>query len=65
LFLTPYEIVSIGPAAGIIEMIKDACTIDSLKRYGMHTISLIFRKFFEEYKDIQLNTLSNFFNVYF
>jgi phosphatidylinositol 4-kinase len=33
LLLTPYEIVSIGPSSGIIEMIKDASTIDSLKRF--------------------------------
>jgi len=30
--LRPYEIVSIGPLSGIVEMVKDAITIDSLKK---------------------------------
>jgi phosphatidylinositol 4-kinase len=32
LTLTPYEIVSLGPSSGIIEMVRDATTFDSLKR---------------------------------
>jgi len=30
--LTPYETLSLGPSSGIIEVVKDATTIDSLKR---------------------------------
>jgi len=30
--IRPYEIISIGPEAGIVEMVKNATTIDSLKR---------------------------------
>jgi len=33
LFLRPYEILSIGPDCGIVEMVKNSVTLDSLKRY--------------------------------
>ena len=41
-----------GPTYGIIEMVKDACTIDSLKR-----------KIHENYKNV--NNLSNFFCIFY
>ena len=30
--LSTYEVISLGPNYGLIEMVKDAITIDSLKR---------------------------------
>ncbi len=33
LLLTPYEVVSMGPDCGIIEMVKDSITLDKLKRH--------------------------------
>ena len=33
LLLTPYEVVSMGPDCGIIEMVKDAITMDRLKKH--------------------------------
>jgi phosphatidylinositol kinase/protein kinase (PI-3 family) len=30
LILTPYEVISMGPDCGVMEMIKDALTIDGL-----------------------------------
>jgi len=32
LFVYPYEIISMGPNCGIIEMIKDSVSIDRLKQ---------------------------------
>ena len=32
LLLTPYEVLSMGPDQGIIEMVKDSVTFDSLKK---------------------------------
>lgn len=61
LILTPYEIVSLGPSSGILEMVKDSSTIDSLKRFNR--IIILIRKFLTDYKDI--GTFSNFFNIYF
>jgi len=33
LLLTPYEVLSMGPDCGIIEMVKDSITFDKLKKY--------------------------------
>jgi phosphatidylinositol kinase/protein kinase (PI-3 family) len=33
LILRPYEVISLGPTSGIIEMVKDSITIDSLLRH--------------------------------
>lgn len=30
--LSTYEVISLGPHYGLIEMVKDAATIDSLKK---------------------------------
>jgi phosphatidylinositol kinase/protein kinase (PI-3 family) len=32
LLLTPYEVLSMGPDCGIIEIVKEAVTIDNLKK---------------------------------
>ena len=32
LILTPYEVLSMGPDYGILEMVKDSITFDSLKK---------------------------------
>ena len=32
LILTPYEVFTMGPDQGIIEMVKDSITFDSLKK---------------------------------
>lgn len=32
LILTPYEVVSMGPDCGIIEMVRDSITFDKLKK---------------------------------
>lgn len=37
--LTPYEIIPIGPEGCIVEMVKDATSIDSLKK--VRNISLV------------------------
>lgn len=49
--VTIYDIQSLGPSSGIMEMIKDAATIDSLKR-KLNSID----------KDL---TLSDFFHKYY
>jgi phosphatidylinositol 4-kinase B len=33
LLLTPYEVVSMGPDCGIIEMVRDSITFDKLKKH--------------------------------
>jgi phosphatidylinositol kinase/protein kinase (PI-3 family) len=33
LLLTPYEVLSMGPDSGIIEMVKDSITFDKLKKH--------------------------------
>ena len=33
LVLTPYEVLSMGPDSGIIEMVKDSVTFDKLKKF--------------------------------
>ena len=33
LVLTPYEVKSMGPDCGIIEMVKDSITFDKLKKH--------------------------------
>jgi len=33
LVLTPYEVLSMGPDSGIIEMVKDSATFDKLKKF--------------------------------
>ena len=52
LFLYPYEVLSLGPSAGIIEMVKDAITIDNLKQ-----------KLSKSFKDII--SLNQFFQFYY
>lgn len=37
--LTPYEIIPIGPEGCIVEMVKDATSIDSLKKVSLSSIS--------------------------
>ena len=32
LLLTPYEVFSMGPECGIIELVKETVTIDNLKK---------------------------------
>lgn len=49
--LTTYEVLSLGPDYGIIEMIQNATTIDNLKRitsnlYGLINLEQIFVKLF-------------------
>jgi len=31
--MTPYEVLSMGPDCGIIEMVKDSVTFDKLKKH--------------------------------
>ena len=50
--LRPYEVLSLGPDCGVMEMIKDAVTIDALKR-----------KISEHYKD--LTNLNQFFQFHY
>ncbi|EGR27463.1 phosphatidylinositol 4-kinase, putative [Ichthyophthirius multifiliis] len=50
--LTPYEIVSMGPTSGIIEMIKDSVTLADLKK-----------NIYTYYKEI--SDLNNFFEVFY
>lgn len=56
--LTVYEVLSLGPTQGVIQMIKDATTIDALKRNlnGM-ALSEFFHKF---YADRIREALTNF-----
>ncbi|CAD8090552.1 unnamed protein product [Paramecium primaurelia] len=49
--LTTYDIQSLGPSSGIMEMVKDAATIDSLKKKLNSidkdiTLSLFFKKYY-------------------
>jgi phosphatidylinositol 4-kinase len=46
--LTTYEVLSLGPSYGIIQMIRDATTIDSLKR-NLKNTSL--KEFFHSFYD--------------
>lgn len=50
--LRPYEVLSLGPDCGLIEMIKDSITMDALKR-----------KIYENYKD--LSSLNQFFQFHY
>jgi phosphatidylinositol 4-kinase len=52
LTLTPYEVLSMGPDCGIIEMVKDSVTFDKLKKFIKNNFVKTF-------------TLKNFFEMYF
>ena len=52
IFLYPYEVISQNPTSGIIEMVKDAITIDSLKQ-----------KLYQEFK--KTIDLKDYFNYYY
>lgn len=51
LLLTPYEVLSMGPDCGIIEMVKDAVTLDKLKKQLKSDFGRPFslKEFFEVY----------------
>ena len=38
--LTPYEIIPIGPEGCLVEMVKDATSIDSLKKVNLEGLGL-------------------------
>ena len=50
--LTPYEVLSMGPDCGIIEMVKDSVTFDKLKKFLKTDFSKPY-------------TLKEFFEIYF
>ena len=50
--LTPYEIISMGPSAGILEMVKDSVTLADLKK-----------NIYENYEEIK--DLNKFFEVFY
>ena len=52
LMLRPYEIISLGPSYGMMEMVKDSITIDSLKQ-----------KLYKQYGNKV--SLSHFFNLFY
>ena len=51
LLLTPYEVHTMGPDSGIIEMVKDSITFDKLKRILRNDFGkpLLLKDFFELY----------------
>lgn len=51
LILTPYEVLSMGPDCGIIEMVKDSITFDKLKKQLKSDFGRPFslKEFFEVY----------------
>lgn len=51
LILTPYEVLSMGPDSGIIEMVKDSITFDKLKKQLKSDFGRPFslKEFFEVY----------------
>lgn len=51
LILTPYEVLSMGPDCGIIEMVKDSITLDKLKKQLKSDFGRPFslKEFFEVY----------------
>lgn len=68
LLLTPYEVLSMGPDCGIIEMVKDSITFDKLKKHLKSDFGkpLTLKDFFEVYfrdglaeaKDIFMRSLA-------
>lgn len=68
LILTPYEVLSMGPDCGIIEMVKDSITLDKLKKQLKSDFGRPFslKEFFEVYysenlaeaKDIFMRSLA-------
>lgn len=51
LVLTPYEVMSMGPDSGLIEMVKDSVTFDKLKKFLKTEFSkpYVLKDFFEMY----------------
>jgi len=49
LILTPYEIVSLGPDVGLVEVIRDAVTLSNLKEKYYHQNIHSLNEFFEKY----------------
>jgi len=49
LILTPYEIVSLGPDVGLVEVIQDAVTLSNLKEKLYQQNIPTLNKFFEQY----------------
>lgn len=63
LILTPYEVLSMGPDCGIIEMVRDSVTFDKLKKHLKNDFGkpLSLKDFFEIYFNNNLNEAKSTF----